>query len=362
MELLRVGVIGCGAISAKYLENMTQRFRHCLDVRACADLMPERATARAEEFGVPVACPPDDVLADPAIELVVNLTVPAAHYAVSKAALEAGKHVYTEKPLAVTRAEGQDLLARAAARGLRLGGAPDTFLGAGLQTCRKLIDEGWIGQPVAATALIAMGVKSQRYHTVGIGPMFDMGPYFITALVALLGPVARVTGSAQTPFATKSVEDPASPEWGQPFAVETPTNISAVLDMASGPVATLTTTCDIFGYTPRLEFYGSEGILIANDPNMFSKPVLLRRREGDFREMPFTHGYAENSRGLGVADMAYAIRHGRPHRASAELIYHTLDVMHATHESSREGRHVAVQSRVERPVPLPAGLGGNPLA
>jgi predicted dehydrogenase len=268
------------------------------------------------------------------------------------AALEAGKHVYTEKPMAVTREEGQQLLKTAQSKGLLIGGAPDTFLGAGLQTCRKLLDDGWVGQPITATALIAMGVTSPRYHTIGIGPMFDMGPYYLTALVTLFGPVVRATGSAQTPFATKTVRDPTRPNYGQQFEVETPTNVSAVLDFEQGYVATVTTTCDIFGYTPRLEIYGTEGILTTNDPNMFGGPVLLRRREGEPQQIPLMQPYTNRNRGLGVADMAYAIQTGAPHRANGELIYHVLDVMHAIHDASRSGQHVEIESRVDRPAPL----------
>ena len=358
MRRVKVGVIGCGAISAKYLENLTGPFRFCIEVAACADLIPERAQSRAAEFGVPRACSVAELLADPEIEMVVNLTVPAAHYEVSLAALEAGKHVYTEKPLAVTREEGRLLLAKARSMGVRIGGAPDTFLGAGLQTCRKLIDDGWIGRPLTATAIIAMGVKAERYYKVGVGPLFDMGPYFLTALIHLLGPVQRVTGSAQTPFPVKTYSDPLSPDYGKSFTVDTPTNIAGVLDLAGGCTAVLTTICEIPGYNPRLEVYGTEGILVCNDPNMFSGPLTLKRGN-DVREVPFSHGYAENSRGLGIADLAIALQMGRPHRASGELMYHVLDVSHALQEASAEGRHQQIGSMVARPEPFRAGLGVN---
>lgn len=359
MEKVKVGVIGCGRISGQYLENLVNRFSFCLDTAACADLIPEAAQSRAAEFNVRRVCGVEELLADPEIEIVVNLTVPAAHYEVSMAVLEAGKHVYTEKPLAVTREEGKRLVETARSKGLLIGGAPDTFLGAGLQTCRKLLDDGWVGTPIAATALIAMGVPVERYHKIGVGPMFDMGPYYVTALVALLGPVKRVTGSAQTPFPEETNQDPSSPEYGKRFTVDTPTNVSGVLDFAGGAVGVVTTTCEIFGYTPRLEIYGTQGILVCNDPNMFGGPVLVRRKSGEAREMPLTHGYDERNRGLGVADMAYALRSGRTHRANGDLMYHVHDVMHAIHDASREGKHVEVQSRVDRPAPFPPGLGIN---
>jgi len=356
MDKVNIGVTGCGRISGQYLENLVRRFPFCLNTAACTDLVREAAASRAEEFGVPRVCTVEEMLADSEIEIVVNLTVPAAHYEVTAAALEAGKHVYTEKPLAVTREEGQALLKLAHSKGLLLGGAPDTFLGAGLQTCRKLLDDGWIGTPLTAQASIAMGVFSPRYHTIGIGPMFDMGPYYVTALVALLGPVVRATGSARIPFPQKANPDPLSPQYGQPFAVETPTVVSGVLDFENGVIATITTTCEIFGYQPRLVIYGTEGVLTCNDPNMFGGPVTVRRRSGETHEIPLTHGYDDRNRGLGVADMAYALRNGRPMRASDQLMYHVHDIMHAIHDASREGTHVELQSRVERPAPFPPGL------
>lgn len=359
MEKLRIGVVGCGRISPQYLDNLVRRFPFCLEVHACADLVREAAETRAREYNIPRVLSVEALLADDEIEAVVNLTVPAAHYDVTKAALEAGKHVYQEKPLAVTREEGAALVELARQKNLRLGGAPDTFLGAGLQTCRKLIDEGWIGRPLSAQGFIAMGVHVARYHTRGIGPMFDMGPYYVTAMVTLLGPVTRVTGAVHTPFPEKFNPDPLAEDFEIPFPAENPTVVSGVFNFAGGVIGTLTTTCEIFGYHPRLEIYGTEGILTCNDPNMFGGPVLLRRRNGETREMPLTHNYDHRNRGLGVADMAYAIRHNRPHRAGAELMYHVHEIMHAIHEASHQGQHITIASQIERPAPFPAGLGLN---
>jgi predicted dehydrogenase len=359
MKKVKVGVIGCGQISPQYLDNLVQRFQFCLDIVACADVVHEAAEQRAREYGIPRVYSVEELLADPEIEIVVNLTVPAAHYGVSMAALAAGKHVYTEKPLAVTRAEGQSLIDTAQANGLLIGGAPDTFLGAGLQTCRKLIDEGWIGQPITAQAISVLGVYVERYHKIGVGPMFDMGPYHVTALVTLLGPVVRVTGSAQTPFASKFNPDATQPDFAQPFTVEVPTNVSGILDFAAGPVGVVTATCDTPHYRPRLEIYGSEGILTCNDPNMFGGPVTIERRGGEKREVALTHYYDNRNRGLGVADMAYAIRYHRPPRASGELMYHVHDIMHAIHDASQTGQHITIESRVERPAPFPAGFTPN---
>jgi predicted dehydrogenase len=341
IEKTNVGVIGCGRISPQYLENLVHRFGFCLNTVALADIVPEAAQTRAREFGISRVCTVDELLTDPEIEIVVNLTVPAAHYGVSMAALEAGKHVYTEKPLAVTRQEGKTLVQTAREKGLLLAGAPDTFLGAGLQTCRKLLDDGWVGRPLVARGFIAMGVHVERYYK---------------ALVALLGTVTRATGSAQIPFPVKTSRAPQRPDYGTSFTVDTPTIVSGVLDFENGVVGTVTTTCEIFGYQPHLAIYGTEGIPTCNDPNMFGGPVLIRRRSGETREVPLTHGYDNRNRGLGVADLAYALRNKRPPRASGELLYHVHDVMHAIHDASREGKHVKLESRVGRPAPFPAGL------
>lgn len=355
MKKAKVGVIGCGRISPQYLDNLVQRFQFCLEVVACADAIREAAETRAREYGIPTVYTVEELLNDPEIEIVVNLTVPTAHYEVSMAALAAGKHVYTEKPLAVTREEGKTLVETAKSRGLLIGGAPDTFLGAGLQTCRKLIDEGWVGKPLSAQGISGMSVHAERYHKLGVGPMFDMGPYYMTALVFLLGPVRRVTGSAQKPFETKFNPDTSDPDFGRPYSVDVPTNISGILDFESGAVGVVTTTCEIIRYHPRLEIFGSEGILTCNDPNMFGGPVYIERRGGEKREVALTHYYDNRNRGLGVADMVYAIRNGRPMRASGDLMYHVHDIMHAVHESSQRDKHIEVQSRVDRPQPFPAG-------
>jgi predicted dehydrogenase len=360
-----VGIVGCGNISGIYLKNCPT-FEN-LTIAACADLDLDRARARAAEYGVPKACSVQELLADPEIDLVINLTIPQAHAEVALAALEAGKSVYNEKPLAVSRADGLRMLELARAKGLLVGGAPDTFLGGGLQTCRKLIDDGAIGEPVAATAfMLSPGHESwhpspEFYYQVGGGPMFDMGPYYLTALVALLGPVRRVTGSARITRPERTIT--SQPKHGQTITVEVPTHVAGVLDFASGPVATIVTSFDVWGgMPPPIEVYGTAGSLVVPDPNGFGGPVLLRKAgEREWSEVPLTHGYTANSRGLGVADMAYALRSGRPHRASGELAYHVLDLMHAFHDASAEERHIAPQSSCARPAPLPVGLAQGTL-
>ena len=357
---VKVGVIGCGTISGAY-------FKGCepydiLDIVACADLEMGRAEEKAEEYGVPRACTVEELLVDPEIQIIVNLTIPKAHASVNIAAIEAGKSVHCEKPFATARKDGLQTLAAAKEKGVLVGCAPDTFLGGGGQTCRKLIDDGWIGEPVAATAFLAgHGHESWHpapdfYYERGGGPMFDMGPYYLTALVNLLGPVKRVTGSVRVTFPERTISN-NSPRHGEKIPVETPTHLSAVLDFESGSVATMITSFDVWSHSlPKLEIYGSEGSLSVPDPNTFRGPVRARRAGAeDWSEIPLTHS-DQVSRGIGVADMAYALVYDRPHRVSGELAHHVLDVVQAVEEASNADRHVAIESRCKRPAALPMGL------
>lgn len=356
-----VGIIGCGAISGIYLENLTQKLGNTRVV-ACADLIAERAKAAAAEYKVAKACTVEELLRDPEVEIVLNLTIPKVHAEVSLAAIAAGKHVYSEKPLAISRADGGRVLDAARKKGRRLGGAPDTFLGGGIQTCRKIIDDGWIGRPIAAMAFMTTPGHErwhpapEFYYKPGGGPMLDMGPYYLTALVTMLGPVARVAGSTQTTYAERTIT--SEPKRGQKIAVEVPTHVAGVLDFASGAVGMILTSFDVWGtHLPSIEVYGTAGSLLVPDPNGFGGPIqILRKNETDWHEVPLAFGYAENSRGLGVADMADAIAKGRPHRASGELMYHVLDVMEGLHDASTAGRSYLVSSACERPAPLPLGL------
>ncbi len=356
---VQVGITGCGNIFNAYVKGC--RAFPILDLVACADIDPARAESKAAEHGLR-ALSVDGLLADPDIRIVVNLTIPAAHAAVSLAAIAAGKNVHTEKPFATTRADGQQVLAAAAVRGVLTGCAPDTFMGGGLQTCRKLIDDGWIGRPVAATAFM-LGHGMEHWHPnpefffkPGAGPMFDMGPYYLTALVSLLGPVARVTGSAQISFPERLVT--SQPNFGQRIKVETPTHVAGVLDFASGAVGTIITSFDVWSHNlPRIEIYGSEGSLTVPDPNTFGGPVRVRRAGAqEWTEIPLTHGYTENMRGIGVADMAYALVSGRQHRANGAMAYHVLDLMQSFLDASAAGRHFVIPSTCARPAALPVGL------
>jgi len=356
---LRAGIIGCGTISSIYLKN-APRFND-YSIVACADLNPASAQARAAEYGI-TAMSVAELLASPDIDIVINLTIPAAHADVAFQAVAAGKHVYNEKPLTISLADGRALVDAAAAKGVRVGGAPDTFLGAGIQTCRKLIDDGWIGTPVAASAfMLCPGHESWHpnpdfYYQIGGGPMFDMGPYYLTALITLLGGVQRVSGTTRMTRPTRTIT--SQPKYGQTINVEVPTHVVGVLDFASGPIATLVTSFDVhFHHMPNIEIYGSHGSILVPDPNTFGGPVKVRRvGDSEWRDMPLTHGYADNSRGVGVADIAYAVRNNLPHRASGELALHVLELMHAIHDAASHQHHIEPQYACDRPEPLPMGL------
>jgi predicted dehydrogenase len=358
----KVGFIGCGNISNQYFKGCAT-FK-ILEVVGCADSDTDRARAKAAAHGVK-AYTVDEMLKDPEIDIVVNLTVPGVHAQITLDGIAAGKHVHSEKPLALTREDGQRILQAAKEKAVLVGCAPDTFLGGGLQTARKLLDDGWIGRPVAATAFfIGHGPEAWHpnpdfFYKVGGGPMFDVGPYYLTALVHLLGSVKRVTGSTQISFPQRfATSSQLPPElYGHAIDVEIPTHVAGVMDFHSGPVATVITSFDIWSHNlPRIEIYGTEGTLNVPDPNIFGGPVRVRRAGADqFSEIPLSSS-DQVGRGIGVADMAYAIQTGRPLRASGALAYHVLDLMHAFHDSSENGQHVQVQSQVERPAPLPLGL------
>ncbi len=356
----KIGVIGCGQISSIYME--APATFDILNIAACADIDMEKAHAQAKRFSIPKVCTVEELLADPEIEIVLNLTIPRVHSDIGLAAISAGKSTYSEKPLAVTRDQGKALLDAAHTKNLRAGCAPDTFLGGGIQTCIKLIDDGQIGTPIAATAfMLNHGPESWHlapdfYYQPGGGPMFDMGPYYFTALIAMLGPVRRVTGSTRASFPERTITN--SLEYGRKITVNTPTHIVGVLDFANGAIGNIITSFDVWSHQlPRLEIYGTEGSLSVPDPNTFSGPVRIRRTEDrEWRDVPLTHGYTKNSRGIGLADMAYAVHAHTPQRASGEMAYHVLDIMQAIHEASAEGRHIELSSTCERPAPLRSGL------
>jgi predicted dehydrogenase len=351
----RIGIAGIGTISEIYLKNLTDMFGKRVKATAAADIVFERAEKAAADYNIKAFRSVNEMLEKGEVDIVLNITPPRNHFEVALAAVKAGKHVYNEKPLCSKREEAAELLAAAAEKGVRVGGAPDTFLGAGIQTCRKLIDDGWIGTPVAATAvMMKRGPESWHpdpafFYKDGGGPMFDMGPYYLTALAALLGPVARVSGSAKIVAPTRTIT--SKHQYGTVINVEIPTHIAGVLDFASGAVGTIVTSFDVYSHSlPFIEIYGSEGTIKVPDPNTFGGPVQVRRlQEEEWHKVPLLKNYPENSRGLGITEMAEAIEENRPHRASAELAFHVLDIMHGIHDASESGRHVKIKHKCKRP-------------
>jgi len=380
---VKVAVIGSGAISYAYLKNMTKIFS-ILDVVGCSDLIDERSRRRADFFGVQMKSN-EEILNDPDIEIVVNLTYPTSHYEVSKAALEAGKHVYSEKMMAANYTKAKKLYDLAAKKNLRIGTAPDTFLGSALQTARKLIDAGFIGVPFTAQAMVIRG-----YHMVGDSGSgnslpficneggnitYDMSGYYLHALIALLGPAKRVAGLARPLHSEITQRNPRHPDYHVPIPFNLDTIMSNTIEFHNGVYAGLTVVSEShLNELPRLEIYGTEGTLILPDPNTFTGPVyLIRGKEVIKQPIPLTHGYGNVTlpipdtddfeariwcncyRGLGVADMAWAIRNNRKHRCSAELGLHAIEIIYGTEQSCKEGKFYTLNSKPEQPDPLPSG-------
>lgn len=358
---MNIGIIGCGNIFPAYAKGC--RMFRALHLKACADINPDAAAAKAKDFGLEAASI-GELLADPSIDLVINLTVPKVHAKVGMEILQAGKHVYSEKPLALDVPEGKALLDLAAKKGLRVGCAPDTFLGAGMQTARKVIDDGWIGRPLSATAfLLFSGPESWHpnpafFYQKGAGPMFDMGPYYVTALIHLLGPVESVCAMTSTARAERMAT--SKENFGKMLTVEIPTHYSGTLLFANGAIVNMSVSFDVVASTrnaSHIEICGSEGSVGAPDPNTFGGPVtVLRAGAKNWTEMPLAFDYADNSRGIGVADMVHAIRSGRPHRCDGGLALHALEVMKAFEESNNSRAWVQIRNACAQPAAFPAGL------
>jgi predicted dehydrogenase len=353
-----IGVIGCGNISSAYIKHSKQYEN--LFFKAFADIDSERAHAKAEEYGQgAIACTVEELLADPEITIVLNITIPNAHYSVAKAALLAGKSVYNEKPLTISKSEGKELLEIAQAKGLRVGGAPDTFLGAGIQTCRKIIEDGLIGFPVGATAfMMGHGHESwhpdpEFYYQLGGGPMFDMGPYYLTALVNLLGPINSVSGSTRISFPERTIT--SEKKFGNKVRVEVPTHVVGLLNFDNGAIGTIITSFDVWAHhMPCIEIYGSKGSLVVPDPNTFEGDVLLWTDDTrEWQTIPLLEERKFTGRSLGLADMAYAIENKREHRANGKLTYHVLEIMHAIHESANLDKTITLAPVLSgKPAPL----------
>lgn len=359
VERVGIGVIGCGNISAAYLKAAAGF--PILDIRGLADLNADAARARADEFGLN-AVSIDAMLADPSIEIIVNLTIPKAHVEVGLKAVAAGKHVHSEKPLGISTTEARRLVAAAKEKGVRLGSAPDTFFGGAHQTSRKLVDEGAIGTPIAGTAFF-MCPGHERWHPnpafyyeLGGGPMLDMGPYYITDLVNLLGPVARVSGFGSMLRDTRVIT--AKERNGEVIPVHVPTHVSGTLQFANGALVQVTMSFDVAGHKHvPLEVYGTDGTLIVPDPNHFGGQIQYLAKGGEWADVDTDQPYADgNYRSIGLADMAHAVAENRPHRCNGDLALHVLEVMEAFQRSSESEQVVEITTPVERPAPLSQSL------
>ncbi len=368
---ITIGLIGCGNISGTYLQRAPEF--DAIRLKACADADAERAEGAAAEYGVE-AMTPEALLADPEIALVINLTPPLAHAEVGRQVLAAGKHLYSEKPLTATAAEAQELLDTANAAGLRVGCAPDTFLGGGHQQARRLVDDGAIGRPIGGSVrFLSHGMEHWHpnpsfFFKAGGGPLLDIGPYYLTAMVNLLGPVSAVIAHATKGFEERIVT--SEPRHGERIAVEVPTHVEGALEFAGGAVISLTATWDVWPFDRyRLELFGTEGSMQMPDPNFFGGATRLTKDGNTIDTLePDGFDYATpnlvsgsgasvaNYRIIGVVDIAEAIRDGRPHRASGQLAYHVLEVLEALQRSSKEGRRIAIESTCKRPEPM-AGAG-----
>jgi predicted dehydrogenase len=363
---LGVGIIGCGNISTTYFR-LAPLFRG-LKVVACADLNEKAAEARAEEYGVK-AQSISDLLANEEVDVVVNLTIPAAHFAVSKAILEAGKHVYSEKPLVITLEEGKALQALAHEKGLSVGCAPDTFLGGAHQLARAYIDKGGVGRITSGTCHV-MSPGMEMWHPnpgffflEGGGPILDLGPYYIANLINFLGPVKRVAALTSMASPTRLVT--SEPLNGQVIPVETPTNIHALLEFANGATITLSASWDVWSHRhANMELYGTEGSIFVPDPNFFGGTVEASGRNKDIRPLePWDHpfgvenqehpqGPRANYRTAGLADMAMAIIEEREARCSLERTLHGVDVMTSILRSGEEGRFIELSTTCTQPAAL----------
>lgn len=360
-KTIGVGIIGCGNISDAYFKGAVTF--EVLNIIACTDMNMGVAKEKAEAHGC-LAQTIEELLANPDIDLVINLTPPAAHAQVSIAALNAGKHVHCEKPLAVTLEEGKAVLDLAAEKGLHVGCAPDTFLGAGFQTCRKLVDDQWLGKVIGGTAfLMDRGPESWHpnpsfFYENGAGPLFDMGPYYITALVHLLGPIKSVSAVTSKAFDVRIATGEET--FGQELPVEVPTHNVGILQFHSGASISMTVSFDVHkhGHSP-IEIYGTEGSLKAPDPNTFDGPIeLWTPTTKEWKTQAFSHPYTSNMRSIGAADIAYSILSDEPRtsRCSGALAYHALEVMCAFEKASDTEQTVAIESKPDQPTALPLGL------
>ena len=367
MKKTKVGIIGCGMISDTYFK-ASKTFR-MLEVVACSDIIPERSAAKKELYGVPNVTN-EELLANPEIEIVINLTPPQVHSKIAIDTLNAGKHAYSEKPFGVDLADATKVMELAKAKGLRVGCAPDTFLGGGQQTARKVLDDGWIGKPLSGVAMI-MGRGPEKwpqapfFYDYGAGPMLDLGPYYMTTLVNMLGPAKSVTAFTKKGFEYRTMGPEVATQYQdkyQPFdqyPVTVTTHLTGAIEFWNGAVVTVLTSFDVLTDSDNyfnLQIHGTHGTMFVPDPNTFGGEVKVFREGFEKAQVvPCPFNYTENSRSIGAADMALALRSGRPHRACGDLAFHVLEIMLSFDKSSKLGQRVALSTTCQRPEPLPLG-------
>ena len=362
-----IGIAGCGNISDIYLKNLTGIFKNLITVKSCTDLKVKRREEKAEKYGVEAVSSLEKMLADPEIDIILNLTTPPVHAEVDLAVICSGKHVFSEKPLAVNLKESAAILKEAKRRGVRVGCAPDTFLGAGIQTARGMIDDGIIGKVVSINAhMTCHGHESwhpnpEFYYQSGGGPMMDMGPYYLTALINLAGPIVRTAGITNRAFETRTMT--STERNGDTVDVEIMTHVTGSMEFSDGAVGTITTSFDIWkSDTPHIEVHGTKGSLSVPDPNTFGESKedlkLCREDSKEWETVPLSNfPYEENSRGLGIVDMALAISQDRPHRASGELAANALEAMIGFEKSAKSGRYYELTKRPNiKPAVMTKGL------
>ncbi len=358
---VKTAVIGCGMISDIYLRNLKDVFS-IIELDSCADQVDEKAKEKAERYGIKKRSV-NEILEDKSIELIVNLTYASSHYEVTKAALEAGKHVYSEKCMSVTLQEAEELYSLAKKKNLRLSVAPDTFLGGSWQTARKITDSGLIGKPLLFNATLIRGyhmVKNDTDDSIrkfsvmypGDGIPYDMGGYYLYNLINLFGPVKRVSGNSVTLHKVRPYLNPNNSHFEEPFSVETPNTLAATLEFSSGVMGNLLITSELFGNETSFQVYGDESILYLGDPNNFGDQIFIQTRGSDKTALPFTHPYLTDSRGIGAAELAWSIRKNRPQRISPEAGLHVMKILSAIEKCGKDGKYETLNDDFARPTPL----------
>lgn len=353
---LKVGVVGCGNISDIYLKN-SSGFKE-FEIVACADLEMEKAVKLSETYGIAKVLTVEEITSSDEADIILNLTIPKSHAKVSFQAIEKGKHVYSEKPFAISFEDGKRIVQKAKQNNVIVCSAPDTFLGGSIQLAGELIEDGVIGKLVGATAfMMSRGPESwhpnpEFFYQEGGGPMYDMGPYYLTALVSLMGPVSRVAGSAHISFPERTITSPG--KHGEKITVQVPTHVSGLLEFHNGATASITTSFDVSAArTPFIEIYGENGTISLPDPNQFNQPLLVKKYgEDTWKECQPSGKVDVDMRGIGLADMADAIEKGRTARADGRKALHVLEIMHGIHRSSEEGKHYIMENVCKKPLLL----------